>query len=125
DAVDIVSEVLDALEIADGKAQPATPPGFDPARAAAVVVAGRGGGPLGGGGAAALAPLALAPPVVALEVDLDELLGARRRDRTFRPPSPYPRSSIDLAFVVDEDVPAGGAAATLPGAGGGGGARRA
>jgi phenylalanyl-tRNA synthetase beta chain len=118
DAVDIVSEVLDALEIADGKAQPATPPGFDPARAAAVVVDGRDVGALGEVAAAALAALDLAPPVVALEVDLDELLGARRRDRTFRPPSPYPRSSIDLAFVVDEDVPAGAVAATLQGAAG-------
>jgi phenylalanyl-tRNA synthetase beta chain len=75
-------------------------------------------GALGEVAAAALAALDLAPPVVALEVDLDELLGARRRDRTFRPPSPYPRSSIDLAFVVDEDVPAGAVAATLQGAAG-------
>jgi len=31
----------------------------------------------------------------------------------FRPPSPYPPSSIDLAFVVDEEVSAGAVVATL------------
>src|SRR6266536_802183 len=90
DAVDIVNEVFAALEIADAKTQPATLPGLDLARA-----------------------------VVGLEVDLDGLLGARRRDRTFRAPPPYPPSSIDLAFVVDEDVPAGAVAATLRDASGG------
>ncbi len=119
DAVDIVNEVFAALEIADAKTQPATRPGFDPARAAAVVVDGRDVGVLGDVPPAALAALDLAPPVVGLEVDLDGLLGARRRDRTFRAPPPYPPSSIDLAFVVDEDVPAGAVAATLRDASGG------
>ncbi len=119
DAVDIVNEVFAALEIADAKTQPATRPGFDPARLAAVVVDGRDVGVLGDVPPAALAALDLAPPVVGLEVDLDELLGARRRDRTFRAPPPYPPSGIDLAFVVDEDVPAGAVAATLRDASGG------
>jgi phenylalanyl-tRNA synthetase beta chain len=119
DAVDIVNEVLAALEIADGTTQPATRPGLDPARTAAVVVDGSDVGALGEVALPALAALDLVPPVVALEIDLDALLGARRRDRTFQPPSPYPPSRIDLAFVVNEDVPAGAVAATLREASGG------
>jgi phenylalanyl-tRNA synthetase beta chain len=57
--------------------------------------------------------LELATPVVSLELDLDQLLAARRRDRTFRSPSPFPPSSIDLAFIVADDVPSGAVAATL------------
>jgi phenylalanyl-tRNA synthetase beta chain len=49
---------------------------------------------------------------------LDRLLRGRRRDRTFRSPSPYPPSSIDLAFVVPEDVAAADVAATLGAAAG-------
>ena len=60
-----------------------------------------------------LAGLELAGPVVALELDLDRLLDAERRDRTFRPPSTYPPSNIDLAFVVSEEVEAATVAATL------------
>ena len=56
--------------------------------------------------------------MVAAEVDLDALLGASRRDRAFRMPSPYPPSSIDLAFVVGERVEAEAVAATLRAAAG-------
>ena len=47
-------------------------------------------------------------PVVACEIDVDALLAAPRRDRAFRAPSPYPPSTIDLAFVVADDGPGGG-----------------
>jgi phenylalanyl-tRNA synthetase beta chain len=110
--------VFDALEIAEARTEPATPPGFDPARAGAVVVDGEGIGVVGEIDREVLEALDLAPPVIALEVDLGRLLQARRRDRTFRPPSPYPPSTIDLAFVVDEDIPAGDVAATLRAAAG-------
>ncbi len=51
--------------------------------------------------------------MVGFEADLDLLRAAPRRDRTFRPLSPYPPSTIDLAFVVDESIPAAAIAATL------------
>ena len=43
---------------------------------------------------------------------------AARRDRMYVPPSPFPPSTIDLAFVLDEAVPAAAVAATLRDAGG-------
>jgi phenylalanyl-tRNA synthetase beta chain len=51
--------------------------------------------------------------VAALEVNLSQVLAARRRDRSFRPPSRFPASTVDLAFVVDDAVPAGAVQRTL------------
>jgi phenylalanyl-tRNA synthetase beta chain len=56
--------------------------------------------------------------VVGFEADLGSLADAPRRDRTFVAPSPFPPSTIDLAFVVDEGVTAGELAATIRAAGG-------
>jgi phenylalanyl-tRNA synthetase beta chain len=113
DALDVLHEVFDALEIADDKTKAAARPGFDPARAAAVLVDGQEIGVLGQLDPELLVALELTPPVVGFELDLDRLLDGRRRDRTFRPPSPYPPSTIDLALVVDKDVAAGDVAETL------------
>jgi phenylalanyl-tRNA synthetase beta chain len=118
DALDVLHGVFDALEIADGATDAATRPGFDRARAAAVLVDGEEVGVIGELEPSLLRALELTPPVVGFEVDLDRLLDARRRDRTFRPPSPYPPSTIDLAFVVSEEVSAGAVAATLRAAAG-------
>jgi phenylalanyl-tRNA synthetase beta chain len=113
DALDVLHEVFDALEIAAGGTEAAERPGFDPARAAAVLVDGQEIGVVGELDPGLLVALELTPPVVGFELDLDRLLDGRRRDRTFRPPSPYPPSTIDLAFVVDEGVAAGDVAETL------------
>lgn len=118
DAVDVLRAVFDALEIAEGRTQAADRPGFEPGRAAAVVVDDGEIGVVGELAGALLRSLELVPPVVGFELDLDRLLTARRRDRMFRPPSPYPPSSIDLAFVVGEDVASGAIAATLHAAAG-------
>jgi phenylalanyl-tRNA synthetase beta chain len=113
DAGDVVRQLFDGVEIADGRVESATRPGFHPARAASVVVDGTEIGVVGELDPELLAGLELAGPVVALELDLDRLLDAPRRDRTFRPPSTYPPSNIDLAFVVADEVEAGAVAATL------------
>ena len=118
DAVDALRAVFDALEIAAGGTDAADRPGFEPGRAAAVVVDDREIGVVGELDGALLRSLELVPPVVGFELDLDRLLEARRRDRMFRPPSPYPPSTIDLAFVVTEDVAAGDVASTLRAAAG-------
>jgi phenylalanyl-tRNA synthetase beta chain len=52
-------------------------------------------------------------PVVVCEVDVDALLAARRNERRARPVSRFPASTIDLAFVVDDTVPAARVQATL------------
>ena len=113
DAIDTLRAVFDALEIVAGRTEAADRPGFEPGRAAAVVVDDGEIGVVGELAGALLRSLELVPPVVAFELDLGRLLDARRRDRMFRPPSPYPPSTIDLAFVVAEDVAAGDVAGTL------------
>jgi phenylalanyl-tRNA synthetase beta chain len=118
DAVDALRAVFDALEIAAGRTDGADPPGFEPGRAAVVLVDDREIGVVGELGGALVRSLELVPPVVGFELDLDRLLEARRRDRAFRPPSPYPPSTIDLAFVVAQDVAAGDVSATLRAAAG-------
>ena len=113
DAVDVLRQIFDAIEIDDGGTEPAARPGFDPAGAAGIVVDGKEIGVVGAFDRALVDGLELPSPAVGFELDLDQLLDARRRDRTFQSPSPYPPSSIDLAFVVDEEVAAGAVAATL------------
>ena len=47
------------------------------------------------------------------ELELDALLDAARHDRTFRAPSRFPASNIDLAFVLADDITAAEVQATL------------
>ncbi len=113
DAVDLVRLLVGALEIADVRLEPAARPGFDPSRAVAVVVDGVDVGTAGELAPASSEGLVIARPVVGFELDLDRLLSASRRDRSLRPPSPYPPSTIDLAFEVDDEIPAAAIEGTL------------
>ncbi len=65
-----------------------------------------------------VAALDLAGPVVASEIDLDALLSGRRTDRRARGVSRFPASTIDLAVIVGDRVPAADIEATLRQAGG-------
>jgi phenylalanyl-tRNA synthetase beta chain len=51
-----------------------------------------------------------------LEVDLDAVLASPRGGSAYRPVSRYPSSDIDLAFEVDEGVPAADVERALAGA---------
>ena len=113
DAVDAVRAVLDALGVADVVLDPVTNTGFRPGRAARVLVSGVEAGTVGEVAPAVLDALNLEAPVVAAELVLDVLLDAPRRDRTFRAPSRFPASLLDLAFVADESVAAANIEATL------------
>jgi len=113
DVVDAVRAVLDALGIADVVLEPVTNAGFRPGRAARVLVSGVEAGTVGEVAPAVLDALNLEAPVVAAELELDVLLDAPRLDRTFRAPSRFPASLLDLAFVVDESVAAASVEATL------------
>ena len=53
-----------------------------------------------------------------LQVDLDTLLARPHGERPFRPFSLFPSSDIDLAFAVDDAVPASAVEATIRQAGG-------
>ncbi len=118
DAADVVHQLCDGLEVGAPAIRAGAAPGFEPATAAAVVVDGGEIGAVGEIEAEVCDALELTGPVAAFELDLDRLLAADRRDRTFRAPSPYPPSSIDLAFVVTDDTAAGDVATTLRDAGG-------
>ena len=60
----------------------------------------------------------IAERVAWLEVDLEPLVARARPDRPYRRVSRYPSSDIDLAFVLDEAVPAATLTAALREAGG-------
>ena len=119
DAVDAVRTVIDALGTADVQLVSTAVPGFDPAASARVVAGDVEVGVVGVLAPAALAAESVPGPAVGFALDLDALVDAPRRDRQFRRPSPYPPSVIDLAFVVDDAVPAAAVAATLQAAGDG------
>jgi phenylalanyl-tRNA synthetase beta chain len=113
DAVDAVQAVLDALGIPDAVLESDGLTGYRAGRAARVVVDGRDAGTVGEVAPEVLAALGLDAPVVAAELVLDTLLDAARRDRTFRAPSRFPVSTVDLAFVLADTVPTAAVLATL------------
>jgi phenylalanyl-tRNA synthetase beta chain len=113
DAVDLVRVVADALELDGWDLEAATIPGYHPGRAARIRASGVVVGAVGELHRDVLAAVGLTAPVVGFEADLEALRAAPRRDRTFRALSPFPPSTIDLAFVVDDTVPAAALAATL------------
>ncbi len=113
DAVDAVTAVVDALGIHDVTLEPANLAGHRAGHAARVLVDGHEAGTVGEVAPEVLAALGLEAPVVTAELVLDTLLDAARRDRTFRAPSRYPASTVDLAFVFDERVAAADVARTV------------
>ena len=118
DAVDALYAVVDALGIAEVTLEPGTVRGLRDGRAARLMVGGVDAGTVGEVAADVLSALGLDAPVVVAEVALATLLGAARRDRSFRAPSKYPASLLDLAFVVADRVSAAAVARTLRSAGG-------
>jgi phenylalanyl-tRNA synthetase beta chain len=127
DVIGRLESVAEALALADWSLEPADAAGFAPGRAAVVVVDGTPVGAVGEVDPAVRAAIGLAGPgarggpevpVAALEVNLSRLLDATRKERRSVTPSRYPASGIDLAFVLDESVPAGAAQRTLRSAAG-------
>ncbi|HMC52904.1 MAG TPA: phenylalanine--tRNA ligase subunit beta [Acidimicrobiales bacterium] len=90
-------------------------PWLHPGRAARVVVAGTGEelGVVGEVDPQVVAAHELGGRVGWLELDLGQLVAAPRRSALARPVSRYPSSDIDLAFVVDDSVPASAVEAAL------------
>jgi phenylalanyl-tRNA synthetase beta chain len=113
DAVDAVRVVLDALGIDDVAFAAGALTGYRAGRGARVLVGGVEVGTVGEVAPEVLAALGLDAPVVAAELVLDLLLDAPRRDRTFRALSRFPSSNVDLAFVLDDSVPASSVTSTI------------
>jgi phenylalanyl-tRNA synthetase beta chain len=118
DATAVLHALLQELRIDNCRLEAATLDGFHPGRAARVVVDGQPIGAIGEIAAAAVSALDAMGPVVACELDLDSLAVAERAERFQYGVSRYPASTIDLAFVLDELVPAGAVVDTLRNAGG-------
>ena len=118
DMIAVVEALAQELRLADWSLVADSPPGFHPVRAARIVVDGAEIGSVGEVDAGVVAALALVGPVVACEIDADALLESARVPLTARPVSRYPLSAIDLAFVVNDDVPAGEVLRRLREAGG-------
>jgi phenylalanyl-tRNA synthetase beta chain len=113
DAVDLMTLLADALELADCLVEPEAIPGYHPGRGARLSAGGTVLAHAGQLGEAPLRRVGVDGPAVAVEADVEALRGAPRRERGFRVPSPFPPSEIDLAFVVPDDVPAGAIVQTL------------
>jgi phenylalanyl-tRNA synthetase beta chain len=118
DAVDLVRVVIDALGVASVALRPVDAPGWRPGHGAALVVDDQPVGRVGQVDPGLAATHGVEATVVGFEADLGALARARRRDRTYVPPSPFPPSTIDLAFVLDDSVSAAAVEETLRAAGG-------
>ncbi len=93
-------------------------PGLHPTRGATVTFRGRDIGVVGEVDPRVLDDYEVEGRVAWFELDVDPILAALDSVTTYRPISLYPSSDIDLAFVVDDDVPATLVARTLTKAGG-------
>jgi len=118
DATAVIHAVVQELRIANCRLEAAMLDGYHPGRAARLVVDGVAIGAVGEVAHGVLRELDLAGPVVAGELDVDALVRANREPRFASGLSRFPASTIDLAFVVDDTVPAGAIVATLATAGG-------
>ncbi len=118
DATATLDALVAELRLADVRVVAASLPGFHPARAAHVQVDGTPAGVVGEVAAATAGALDVPSPVVACELDLDALLAGEPAARTSHAISRFPASTIDLAFVVGDDVPAAAVTATLRATGG-------
>jgi phenylalanyl-tRNA synthetase beta chain len=118
DLTAVVDAVAGELRLADWRLQADSPPGFHPVRTAAIVVDGVAVGAVGDVDPEVCKAMGLPEPVVALELDLDAVLDGSRAPRVSTPISRFPASTIDLAFVVADDVPAAAILRRLRAAGG-------
>jgi phenylalanyl-tRNA synthetase beta chain len=93
-------------------------PGLHPGRGAVVEVAGSEAGIVGEVDPAVAEAHSIEERVAVLELDMGHLLGLPEAVTHAAAVSRYPSSDIDLAFVVDDVVPAAVVAATVHSAGG-------
>ena len=117
DAADAVREwraVAEVLDVASVDIINGAVPGLHPTRSARLV--GPGGSEVGAVGEVdpnVLGDHGIDERVGWLEVDLDALARLPSLERIYRPVSAYPSSDIDLAFEIEDGVPATAVEATL------------
>jgi phenylalanyl-tRNA synthetase beta chain len=118
DAVRVWNVLVEALRLVDVALEVAAPPGLHPTRSARILVSGRPVGAIGEVEPQVLAAHDIDGRVGWFEVNLGDVLAAPRRPAIYRPVSRFPSADIDLAFVVDEPVPAADVERTLASAAG-------
>ena len=106
DAVGVWSALADALAARDYALVADVVAGLHPTRTARIEVGGVPVGHVGEVDPGVLDAFDVPERVGWLEVDLDTLLGVPHGDTPYRQVSRYPSSDIDLAFEVDDAVPA-------------------
>jgi phenylalanyl-tRNA synthetase beta chain len=105
--------IAEGLLLDDVRITATTAPGLHPTRTAQVSVGGVAVGLLGELDPEVRAANGIGERVAWVEVDLEVLLAAPHGSRTYRPVSRFPSADVDLAFEVDEAIPAGDVARTL------------
>ncbi len=118
DATDTLKAIVEALKLATVETRPDDHPGYQLGRAATILVDGVAVGAVGELAPEVLSSFGASAPAVAFEVEIDPLLDGSRRDLAFTPLSHYPAATMDLAFALDESVPAAAVLATIGRAGG-------
>jgi phenylalanyl-tRNA synthetase beta chain len=92
-------------------------PGLHPTRSARILAGGQPIGTLGEVDEGVLRAFGIAERVAVVELDLDALAAVPHGPGVYRPISRFPSSDVDLAFEVDESVPAAAIEATVVEAG--------
>ena len=118
EAVHLWQFVSEELAIPNARIENGEVPGYHPTRAARLFASDTMVGALGEIDPAVLDAHGIGERVAYLEVDLDTLLDLPHGDRTFRRFSLFPSSDIDLAFEVDDAVPASAVEDAIRAAGG-------
>ncbi len=119
EAVGVWSALADALAARDYTLTASECPGLHPTRTARIEVGGVAVGHVGEVDPGVLEAFEVPERVAWLEVDLEALMGLPHGDRPYGPVSRFPSSDIDLAFEVDDGVPAAEVEQCLRGAAGG------
>jgi phenylalanyl-tRNA synthetase beta chain len=117
-AVEVWSVLARALGFDAHRLEQVSVAGLHPTRAAEITIGDVVVGAVGEIDPLVLENFAINERVAWLEIDLDRLLALPHGTPEYRAISRYPSSDIDLAFEVDETVPAAAVEATLRGAAG-------
>jgi phenylalanyl-tRNA synthetase beta chain len=116
-AVDVWQVVADALALPGASLRQEPVPGLHPTRSALVMARGEPVGSVGELDPEVLDQFGITGRVAWFELDLGTVLGWGQAVRRYEPISRFPSSDVDLAFEVDEDVPAASVATTIARAG--------
>jgi phenylalanyl-tRNA synthetase beta chain len=105
-AVEVWWALVEALGVPGPSLESGSAPGLHPSRTAVARVGEEAVGVVGEVDPDVAAAAGVPERVAWLELDLGRLLAAAGEEAPYRPISRYPSSDVDLAFEVDEEVPA-------------------